>query len=102
MKPSAFLINCARGGVVDYDALADALAAGRLAGAGLDVFEPERLPADHRLVALRNTVLTPHVAFYSEESIEELQRRAAANVVAVLIGREPDNVVNPDAALHAQ
>jgi D-3-phosphoglycerate dehydrogenase / 2-oxoglutarate reductase len=102
MKPGAYLINCARGGVVDHDALAEALEAGRLAGAGLDVFEPERLPADHRLVGLRNTVLTPHVAFYSEESIEELQRRAAANVVAVLTGREPSNVVNPDAALRSQ
>lgn len=98
MKPGSFLINCARGGIVDHDALATALAEGRLAGAGLDVFEPERLPADHPLIGLRNTVLTPHVAFYSEESIAELQRRAAANVVAVLTGRAPDNIVNPRAA----
>jgi D-3-phosphoglycerate dehydrogenase len=53
-------------------------------------------------ILLRNTVLTPHVAFYSEESIQNLQRHAAANVVAVLTGREPDNIVNPAAALRAR
>jgi len=94
MRRSAFLINCARGAVVDLDALAAALRAGRLAGAGLDVFEPERLPVDHPLVGLPNTVLTPHVAFYSEESIAELQRQATQNVVDVLSGRVPANVVN--------
>lgn len=96
MKPGAFLVNCARGAIVDLDALAAALADGRLAGAGLDVFEPERLPVDHPLIGLPNTVLTPHVAFYSEESIAELQRRATANVIAVLTGGSPENVVNPD------
>ena len=94
MKPGAFLINCARGAVVDLDALAEALGSGRLGGAGLDVFIPERLPVDHPLVGLRNTVLTPHVAFYSEESIAELQRRATDNVVAVLSGNAPSSVVN--------
>ena len=95
MKSGAFLINCARGAVVDLDALAAALASAHLGGAGLDVFIPERLPVDHPLVGLRNTVLTPHVAFYSEESIAELQRRATENVVAVLTGKEPASVVNP-------
>ena len=94
MKPTAFLINCARGAVVDLDALADALANGRLAGAGIDVFVPERLPVDHPLIGLRNAVLTPHTAFYSEESIAELQRLATQNVIDVLTGGTPDHVVN--------
>jgi D-3-phosphoglycerate dehydrogenase len=97
MKPGALLVNCARGGVVDPDALAEALLAGSLGGAGIDVFEPERLPTGHPLMSAPNTVLTPHVAFYSEESIEELQRQAAGNVLAVLSGRAPGNVVNPAA-----
>jgi D-3-phosphoglycerate dehydrogenase len=94
MKPTAFLINCARGAIVDLQSLTVALLDGRLAGAGIDVFEPERLPADHPLLRLRNTVLTPHVAFYSEESIAELQRAATQNVVDVLTGRPSANVVN--------
>jgi len=94
MKPGAFLVNCARGGLVDPNALTEALAAGRLGGAGIDVFEPERLPLDHVLMAAPNTVFTPHVAFYSEESIAELQRAAATNVAAVLAGSPPGNIVN--------
>lgn len=95
MKPTSFLINCARGAVVDLDALAGALHDGRIAGAGIDVFEPERLPADHPLIAERTAVLTPHVAFYSEQSIAELQRLATENVIAVLTGLAPSNLVNP-------
>ena len=95
MKSGAILVNCARGAIVDIDALAIALSEGRLAGAGLDVFDPERLPVDHPLVGLRSTVLTPHVAFYSEESIAELQRQATENVIAVLTGQTPPNLVNP-------
>lgn len=94
MRPSAFLINCARGAVVDLDALADALAGGRLAGAGIDVFDPERLPQHHPLLNLRNSVLTPHVAFYSEESIAELQTKATQNVIDVLTGGRPIKIVN--------
>lgn len=94
MRSTAFLINCARGAVVDLDALADALRYGRLAGAGLDVFDPERLPSNHPLLGMRNTVLTPHVAFYSEESLAEVQTKATQNVIDVLSGRPPTNVVN--------
>lgn len=94
MRPTAFLINCARGAVVDLDALADALGSGRLAGAGIDVFDPERLPRDHPLIGLRNTVLTPHVAFYSEESLADVQTNATQNIVDVLTGRPVLNVVN--------
>jgi D-3-phosphoglycerate dehydrogenase len=94
MRPNAFLVNCARGAIVDLDALARALAEGRIAGAGLDVFVPERLPVDHPLVGMRNVALTPHVAFYSEESIAELQRRATQNVIDVLTGGRPEHIVN--------
>jgi D-3-phosphoglycerate dehydrogenase len=96
MKPSAFLINTSRGGVVDQEALLRALREGWIAGAALDVFEPERLPADHPLLALPNLIATPHVAFYSEESVRELEVKAARNVAAILSGRRPEALVNPD------
>jgi D-3-phosphoglycerate dehydrogenase len=94
MKPTAFIINTARGALIDPEALLRALREGWITGAALDVFEPERLPPDHPLLALPNLLATPHVAFYSEESVAELQTKAAANVAAVLSGRRPDSVVN--------
>ena len=96
MKPTAFLVNAARGAIVDQEALADALREGRIAGAGLDVFDPERLPPDHPLLAEPGLIATPHVAFYSEESILELEVRAAENVAAILSGRRPGSVVNSE------
>jgi D-3-phosphoglycerate dehydrogenase len=96
MRPTAYLINAARGALVDQDALVAALAAGRIAGAGLDVFVPERLPADHPLLRCDRVLATPHTAFYSEESMAELARVAAENVAAVLAGRRPAAVVNPE------
>lgn len=96
MKPDAFLVNCARGAIVDQDALLEALRVGRLGGAGLDVFEPEKLPEGHPLLTDPRVVATPHVAFYSEESILELQTRAAENVAAILDGRRPASIVNPE------
>ncbi len=95
MKPGAVLINTSRGGVIDLAALERALKVGVIAGAGLDVFEPERLAQDHPLLSLASVIATPHVAFYSEESIGDLQRLAAENVAAVLEGRLPTSVVNP-------
>jgi D-3-phosphoglycerate dehydrogenase len=95
MKPTAYLINCARGTIVDQDALARALRDGTIAGAGLDVFVPEHLPAGHLLLALENVVATPHTAFYSEESIADLAQLAAKNVADVLAGRQPASIVNP-------
>jgi D-3-phosphoglycerate dehydrogenase / 2-oxoglutarate reductase len=96
MKPTAFLVNTARGAIVDPDALLEALRERSIAGAALDVFEPEQLPADDPLLALPNLIATPHVAYYSEESLVELGRRAAENVAAVLDGRRPAAVVNPE------
>ncbi|WCB93305.1 Hydroxypyruvate reductase [Baekduia alba] len=97
MKPTAYLLNAARGAIVDLDALADALAAGTIAGAGIDVFEPERLPADHPLLQQDRLLATPHTAFYSEESMRDLARHAAENVAAVLRGEQPAATVNREA-----
>jgi D-3-phosphoglycerate dehydrogenase len=95
MRPTSYLINTARGTVIDQDALVAALQGGRLAGAGLDVFLPERLPADHPLMVSERVLKTPHVAFYSEESLVELAAQAATNVAEVLRGGQPTNTVNP-------
>ncbi|SOD98027.1 C-terminal binding protein [Blastococcus haudaquaticus] len=95
MKPTAWLVNTARGPLVDNEALLAALDAGEIAGAALDVTDPEPLPADHPLRRRDDVVLTPHTAFSSDGSLAELATRAAANVVDVLQGRVPATVVNP-------
>lgn len=96
MKPTAYLINTARGPIVDEGALAEALDAGRLAGAALDVM-PQEPPVGSPLLGRENVIITPHTSFYSEESLLELQRKAAEEVVAVLTGKPPRNAVNPEA-----
>ena len=96
MKRSAFLVNTARGGLVDVDDLARALRERWIAGAGLDVQPVEPPPADHPLRGLDNVVLTPHVSFYSEESLQDLRRRTAQSVVDVFAGRSPEHVFNRD------
>jgi D-3-phosphoglycerate dehydrogenase len=96
MKPTAYLINTARGPIVDEAALADALDRGRLAGAALDVM-PQEPPVGSPLLGRQNVIITPHTSFYSEESLLELQRKAAEEVVAVLTGKPPRNPVNPEA-----
>ncbi len=94
MKPTAILINTTRGGVVDESALVDALRHKRIAGAGLDVFEKEPLPMDSPLLEMHNAVLTPHIAFLSEESIDECTYICVENVKMFVKGK-PQNVVNP-------
>jgi D-3-phosphoglycerate dehydrogenase len=96
MKPGAYLINTARGPIVDEQALAKALDAGQLAGAALDVM-PQEPPAGSPLLGRDNVIITPHTSFYSEESLLELQRKASEEVVAVLTGKRPRNPVNPEA-----
>jgi D-3-phosphoglycerate dehydrogenase len=94
MKPTAYLINTARGGLIDQTALSAALAAGELAGAGLDVQDPE--PPDLSLPPWNDprVVVTPHAAFVSRESLENLRTRAARQVAQFLTGEQPENVVN--------
>ena len=81
MKPSALLINVSRGGVIDTQALVEAVTRGQIAGAAIDVFEEEPLPADHPLRKLENVILTPHTAAYSEESAAQVRRDSARNIV---------------------
>lgn len=93
MKASAYLVNVARGGLVDEDALADALQAGRLAGAALDILEPEPPPRDASILSAPNVLLTPHAAWYSATAVEELRRKAAEEAARVLAGGAPRNPV---------
>ncbi len=92
MKPGALLVNTGRGALVDEPALVDALRAGHLAGAGLDVFCREPLPPDHPILTCDQVVLTPHAADQTPEGVELLNEGAVANVIAFLEGR-PNNVV---------
>jgi D-3-phosphoglycerate dehydrogenase / 2-oxoglutarate reductase len=95
MKRTAVLINCARGPIVDTDALVRALDAGRIAGCALDTTDPEPLPDPHPLRGRENVILNPHVAWYSEQAMVGLQSGAPNEVRRVLAGQWPKNVVNP-------
>jgi D-3-phosphoglycerate dehydrogenase len=96
MKPTAFLINTARGGLIDQAALAAALCDNRLAGAALDVQDQEPPDLSHPPYNDPRVIVTPHAAFYSNESVDELRRRASRQVGVRLSGGRPENVVNPD------
>ena len=95
MRPGAFLINTSRGGLIDLDALRQALQQGTPAGAGLDVFEPEPPDLSHPLFADERVIATPHAAFVSEEALIDLRTRVAGQIIDALEGRTPPNTVNP-------
>jgi D-3-phosphoglycerate dehydrogenase len=95
MKPGAYLINMARGPIVDQAALVQALRAGQIAGAALDVQELEPPAAGEPLLQLPNVLFTPHTASWSAEAVLQLRRETAQNVVRVLAGQPPRSVVNP-------
>ena len=96
MKQGAVFVNTARGGLVDSDALLDALDAGRLTGAGLDVTEPEPLPPDHPLLHRDDVVVTPHIASATAEAKVRIFRAAFEQVVNGLAGQRPEHLVNPE------
>jgi D-3-phosphoglycerate dehydrogenase len=95
MRRGASLINCARGRLVDEAALIEALASGHLAGAALDVFRDEPVRADNPLLSMSQVILSPHIAYYSEQALEKVQSEAAEEVVRVLKGLLPRHWVNP-------
>lgn len=95
MKPTAYLVNTARGGLVDEKALKEALQEGGIAGAALDVMEEEPWPPGSVLRGLDNLIVTPHSAWYTERSQKELRRKACVEVIRVLEGKVPKNLVNP-------
>jgi D-3-phosphoglycerate dehydrogenase len=94
MKPTAFLINTARGALIDEDALLEAVRSGQIAGAALDVLSAEPPPVDHPLLHEERVWITPHSAWYSEESMEDMRTRGAEEVVRVLQGQKPRSPVN--------
>jgi len=94
MKASAILINTARGDIVDEVALLSALDSGRIGGAALDVLATEPPAPGYALLQHPRVIATPHAAFYSEESLKELQITAASQMAAILRGKLPDNIVN--------
>src|SRR5687768_8442977 len=96
MKPTAYLINTARGALIDESALARVLNEGCIAGAALDAFAVEPLPADHVLRTAKNALLTPHLASFARETGERVSNTAAQAIVDLMQGRKPQLVVNPD------
>jgi D-3-phosphoglycerate dehydrogenase len=93
MKPTAFVINVSRGGIVDEKALLEAVSSGRLAGAALDTFEQEPLPADHPFVREPKILLSPHVAWLSEEAEVKLRESATREMALILDGKQPSSPV---------
>jgi D-3-phosphoglycerate dehydrogenase len=96
MKTKAMLINAARGGIVDEKALLKALEKKEIAGAGLDVLEHEPITKDNPLLQYENVIITPHMGWYSEDTVDEVQRIAAEQVLQCLLGKIPTNLMNPE------
>ena len=100
MPEGAYLVNTARGGLVNTDALLAALDSGQLAGAAVDVLEQEPIPTDHPLWQRPNAILTSHVAWYSENALEQLRRSVAEEIARLLMGEPPRCPVNRDYLRH--
>lgn len=98
MKPTAILVNTGRGGLVDQAALYDALSTGTIAGAALDVTDPEPMAADDPLLTLDNVIVTPHIASASVATRSRMAMLAAENLVTALSGEAPEHTVNPEVA----
>jgi D-3-phosphoglycerate dehydrogenase len=96
MKPNAYIINTARGGIINLNALTQALKAGRLAGAALDVYDSEPPNFNHPLFKLENVILTPHIAAYTVEAVRRMDITAAENILKALKGQIPEHVVNKE------
>ena len=96
MQRRPIVVNCARGDLIDTAALIEALQTGQVSGAGLDVVEPEPLPADSPLRTFENVMITPHAAWYSVEALAALQRLAAEEVARALLGERPKSLLNPE------
>ncbi|HXV84284.1 MAG TPA: NAD(P)-dependent oxidoreductase, partial [Candidatus Binatia bacterium] len=96
MKPTAYLINTARGELIDEKSLQQALKEGWIAGAALDVLEQEPPRSNHPFRSMSNVILTPHCAWYTESSQQELRKKACAEVLRVLRGQIPKNLVNKE------
>lgn len=96
MKPTAFFINTSRGGVVDEDALVQALDSGKIAGAGLDVFSQEPPASDNPLFRCENTILTPHLSSFTSDGKRKMGVAVVKGVLDVLTGRRPEFIVNPE------
>jgi D-3-phosphoglycerate dehydrogenase len=97
MKPGAYLVSTARGGVHDEQALFAALSSGRLAGAGLDVWEEEPPPASHPLLTLNNVIASPHIAGVTHQARHRLAEMAAGQLIAIFRGERPQRLINPQA-----
>ncbi len=102
MKPDAYLINCARGAIVDERALLTALTGGRIAGAALDVFETEPIPPDHPFLSLDNVIVTPHACGRTSESIRDTSLSVCRAVVSVFQGAAPAYIVNREVLLRPE
>ena len=97
MQPHAYFVNTARGGIHDETALAEALRAGELAGAGLDVWDPEPPPLDHPLLTLRNVIVSPHTAGVTHEARTNMATGTVAQIDDIVSGRRPPRLLNPEA-----
>lgn len=102
MRNDAILINCARGGLIEEKSLLEALSKNYIAGAALDVMVDLQPAIDNKIIHLENTLITPHTAFFSQESVLELQEKASTSVADVLQGKMPQNVYNKSVLPHAR